>query len=203
MTDIFNPGRRSLLRAGATAAVGGLLLNSQSAQAQASGAQIKAVPPLAGKVGMRLATCTLGPDAVPTLVLVLDDGRILDVKAAARQQQVELTFDGSSMLALIKSGNAGYAQLQAVAARAIAGGGAFLTLAQAQFLSPIPRPDRNIYCVGWNYLDHFEEGKKARQDTVVEKLPDHPVFFTKGTHTMNGPFDSTQRNGTGATSCVR
>jgi 2-keto-4-pentenoate hydratase/2-oxohepta-3-ene-1,7-dioic acid hydratase in catechol pathway len=64
------------------------------------------------------------------------------------------------------------------------------TLADAQFMSPIPKPDRNIYCVGWNYLDHFEEGKAARQDTVVEKLPDHPVFFTKGTHTMNGPFDS-------------
>ncbi|MDB5936694.1 MAG: 2-keto-4-pentenoate hydratase, partial [Massilia sp.] len=60
----------------------------------------------------------------------------------------------------------------------------------AQFASPIPRPDRNIYCVGWNYQDHFEEGKQARADKVVEKLPDHPVFFTKGTHTMNGPFDS-------------
>jgi 2-keto-4-pentenoate hydratase/2-oxohepta-3-ene-1,7-dioic acid hydratase in catechol pathway len=59
----------------------------------------------------------------------------------------------------------------------------------ARFLSPIPRPDRNIYCVGWNYLDHFEEGKNARADKHVETLPDHPVFFTKGTHTMNGPFD--------------
>ncbi|WP_332848316.1 fumarylacetoacetate hydrolase family protein [Massilia sp. S19_KUP03_FR1] len=53
-------------------------------------------------------------------------------------------------------------------------------MAQARFLSPIPRPDRNIYCVVWNYLDHFEEGKNARVDKVVDKLPDHLVFFTKG-----------------------
>ena len=184
--------RRNLLRAGASAAVGGMLLGAQgSVNAQpASGAQITSVPPLAAKVGMRLATVTLAPGAEPTVVLVLDDGRVLDLKAAARAQHVTLAFDGASMLGLIKSGNAGVAQVQAVAARALEQKSGFLTLDKLQFMSPIPRPDRNIYCVGWNYLDHFEEGKAARQDTVVDKLPDNPVFFTKGTHTMNGPFDS-------------
>jgi 2-keto-4-pentenoate hydratase/2-oxohepta-3-ene-1,7-dioic acid hydratase in catechol pathway len=186
--------RRNLLKVSASAAVGGALMAAQgmaAAQTDAadSGAQIKAVPPLAGKFGMRLATCVLTAGAAPTVVIVLDDGKVIDLKAEAHRQNVKLGFDPGSMLALIKSGNAGFAQLKAVAERAAQRKSGFLTLAQTQFMSPIPQPDRNIYCVGWNYLDHFEEGKKARVDTVVEKLPDHPVFFSKGTHTMNGPFD--------------
>jgi len=184
--------RRNLLKASASAAVGGILMGTQGiAQAGVpnSGTQIKAVPPLAGEIGMRLATCVLVPGAAPTVVIVLDDGRIVDLKAEARRQNVKLDFDANSMLAFIKSGNAGFAQARHVVERAAQQKSDLPLLDQVQFLSPIPRPDRNIYCVGWNYLDHFEEGKKARLDTVVEKLPEHPVFFTKGTHTMNGPFD--------------
>ncbi len=186
--------RRNVLRAGASAAVGSLLIAAQGAgQAQQtgsySGTQITSVPPLSAAIGLRLATCILAGATQPAVVLVLDDGRLLDLKAAAHQQGIALVFDPASMLGLIKSGNTGLAQLQALATHARQHAKSLPTLAQAQFLSPIPQPERNIYCVGWNYLDHFEEGKKARQDTVVEKLPDHPVFFTKGTHTMNGPFD--------------
>lgn len=186
--------RRNWLRAGASAAVGSLFLGGQGASAQAvddsSGAQIKSLPPLAGKVGLRLATVILAPGAAPTVVAVLDDGKLVDLRFAAKRQGVTLAFDPDSMLELIKSGNPGYAQVLAIVARAAQERGGLPALERAQMLSPIPRPDRNIYCVGWNYLDHFEEGKKNRQDTVVEKLPDHPVFFTKGTHTMNGPFDA-------------
>ena len=110
-------------------------------------------------------------------------------------QQVMLGFDATSMLALIASGNAGFQKVHAVAERAILQKSGLLALEQAQFLSPIPRPDRNIYCVGWNYLDHFEEGKNARADKGVENLPDHPVFLTKATHTMNGPFDPIPHDG--------
>jgi 2-keto-4-pentenoate hydratase/2-oxohepta-3-ene-1,7-dioic acid hydratase in catechol pathway len=44
--------------------------------------------------------------------------------------------------------------------------------------------------VGWNYLDHFEEGLKHRADTAIKEYPKVPVFFSKGTQTMNGPFDN-------------
>jgi 2-keto-4-pentenoate hydratase/2-oxohepta-3-ene-1,7-dioic acid hydratase in catechol pathway len=190
----MDKNRRNLLKVSASAAVGGVLMGTQgmaAAQVRAdnNGPQIKSVPPLAGMIGMRLATCILAPGAAPTVVAVLDGGKIVDLKAEAQRQNVNLGFDASSMLALVASGNAGFRQVNAVVERAAQRKSGLLTLAQAQFLSPIPRPDRNIYCVGWNYLDHFEEGKAARLDTVVEKLPDHPVFFTKGTHTMNGPFD--------------
>lgn len=191
--------RRHLLRAGATAAVGSLFTasaGSADAVTVAANGQQVVVAPLAGKVGMRLASCVLTPKSAPVLVVVLDNGSMLDVGVEARRQKRKLPFDPSSMLSLIKTGNAGMAQVQALVERAMAGSGSgslgranFLPLAQALFTSPIPRPDRNIYCVGWNYLDHFEEGKAARADKVVDKLPDHPVFFTKATHTMNGPFD--------------
>jgi 2-keto-4-pentenoate hydratase/2-oxohepta-3-ene-1,7-dioic acid hydratase in catechol pathway len=59
-------------------------------------------------------------------------------------------------------------------------------LADVTFHAPIPVPQRNIYAVGWNYLAHFEEGKALRDPN--QKYPEHPVFFTKGQHTMNGPF---------------
>jgi 2-keto-4-pentenoate hydratase/2-oxohepta-3-ene-1,7-dioic acid hydratase in catechol pathway len=186
--------RRTLLKAGTSAAIGTLLAGAgRGAAAQepasANGSQVKSVPPLAGKVGMRFATCALGPNGAPGLVVVLDDGTMVDVKAAAARQKTKLGFDPASMLDLIKSGDAGFAQVRTVAERAAQQKAGLLPLAQARLLSPIPRPDRNIYCVGWNYLDHFEEGKNARADKHTDTLPEHPVFFTKATHTMNGPFE--------------
>lgn len=186
--------RRNLLKAGTSTLIGGLLASATrgvAAQdvAAAPAGQVKSVPPLAAKLGMRLATCALGTSSTPGLVVVLDNGMMIDVRAEAARQKVKVQMGTDPMLDLIKNGNAGLEQLRALVERAEKQKTGLLPVAQARFLSPIPRPDRNIYCVGWNYLDHFEEGKKARADTVVEKLPDHPVFFTKGTHTMNGPFD--------------
>jgi 2-keto-4-pentenoate hydratase/2-oxohepta-3-ene-1,7-dioic acid hydratase in catechol pathway len=189
--------RRNLLKAGTSTILGGLLASAGrvvSAQepapaSAASELRVKSVPPLAAKVGMRLATCAIGSSGMPGLVVVLDNGMLVDVKAEAARQKLKWRLGADPMLDLIKNGDAGLEQLRTLVEKAAQHKGGLIPLAQARFLSPIPRPDRNIYCVGWNYLDHFEEGKKARADTVVEKLPDHPVFFTKGTHTMNGPFD--------------
>ncbi|HEU4376557.1 MAG TPA: fumarylacetoacetate hydrolase family protein [Telluria sp.] len=188
----MDSNRRNVLRAGASAAVGGMLLGAHGGAAAQDRPIVQpiAVTPLAGKIGMRLATAVVTPGAAPTVVLVLDNGKMIDLHAESRRQKTALPFDSTSMLALIKSGNAGFEQVRALAERAAARKSPMLSIENAQFTSPIPRPDRNIYCVGWNYQDHFEEGKAARADKVVEKLPDHPVFFTKGTHTMNGPFDT-------------
>lgn len=186
----MDSNRRKLLTASASAAMGGLLAGTQhSALAQTPSAPTVAVPPLAGKIGMRLATCTLAPNEQPTVVAVLDNDRLVDLQAEAKRQKRALAFDAGSMLSLIKSGNAGLEQVRAVVDNALGRPASLLPVEKARFMSPIPRPERNIYCVGWNYLDHFEEGKQARFDKSTEKLPDHPVFFTKGTHTMNGPFD--------------
>jgi hypothetical protein len=125
------------------------------AQAQLSAAPALVVPPLAAKIGMRLATCTLDSKGAPTVVAVLDNGRLIDLQAESRRQKRPLPFDASSMVALIKSGNAGLEQVRAVAEGALSRPASLLPIERARFMSPIPRPERNIYCVGWNYLDHF------------------------------------------------
>jgi 2,4-didehydro-3-deoxy-L-rhamnonate hydrolase len=52
-------------------------------------------------------------------------------------------------------------------------------------------PRRNLICVGWNYVSHFEEGKGKRggglQDS--QELPEFPAFFTKATGAAAGPND--------------
>src|SRR5262245_19317378 len=63
-----------------------------------------------------------------------------------------------------------------------------LKLSSLQLLAPIPRPRKNVFCVGWNYVEHFEEGAKMRVGPVQE-LPTHPTFFTKAPTAVNGPYD--------------
>ncbi len=53
--------------------------------------------------------------------------------------------------------------------------------------APIPRPSKNVFCVGWNYLEHFEEGATIMKDN--RELPKYPVFFSKAPTAVNGPYD--------------
>ncbi len=54
-------------------------------------------------------------------------------------------------------------------------------LADAQLLAPIPRPARNLVCVGLNYAEHAAESR------VTEGEPEDPVYFTKPPTTVIGP----------------
>lgn len=49
--------------------------------------------------------------------------------------------------------------------------------------APIPRPRKNIFCLGLNYAAHVEEAKEPRP------LPEVPVYFTKPPTTVTGPYD--------------
>jgi 2-keto-4-pentenoate hydratase/2-oxohepta-3-ene-1,7-dioic acid hydratase in catechol pathway len=65
--------------------------------------------------------------------------------------------------------------------------------------APIPRPLKNVFCVGRNYAAHVKEGAAAFKTEA--KLPEVPVFFSKTPTTVNGPFDDVPRH-TDATSQV-
>ncbi|MFP4647948.1 MAG: fumarylacetoacetate hydrolase family protein [Halorhodospira sp.] len=54
------------------------------------------------------------------------------------------------------------------------------------FLAPLPRPPRNILCLGMNYADHAREAQQAKGDALA--LPEVPVVFTKATTTAAGPY---------------
>ena len=59
----------------------------------------------------------------------------------------------------------------------------FVQKQDIRILAPIQRFRRDILCTGWNYWDHFEEGKGKRDGQDVER-PAAPTFFTKGPDTV-------------------
>ena len=67
-----------------------------------------------------------------------------------------------------------------------------LPLAQVQLLAPIPRPLRNIICIGKNYRDHVQELQSSGSacDDKTDELPAKPIVFTKATTSVIGPGES-------------
>ncbi|QCI67593.1 fumarylacetoacetate hydrolase family protein [Phreatobacter stygius] len=63
-----------------------------------------------------------------------------------------------------------------------------LPFAGADLASPIARFGRDVLCTGWNYWDHFEEGRGRRDGQDVER-PKAPTFFTKSPDVVIGPND--------------
>jgi 2-keto-4-pentenoate hydratase/2-oxohepta-3-ene-1,7-dioic acid hydratase in catechol pathway len=120
----------------------------------------------------------------PRLGFARPDGHVVDVAKAAHQAKRPLGFDGASMMALIEAGPQGLAEVREVAAADVHSG---IRLEDVRLLPPIPKLTRNITCVGWNYVEHFAESAQFRNPS--QKLPEHPVFFTKGVNALNGPFD--------------
>lgn len=52
-------------------------------------------------------------------------------------------------------------------------------------LAPIPRPTKNIMCLGWNYSEHVRETSAVSNRDA--KLPEHPIVFTKNVTSVTGP----------------
>ena len=99
--------------------------------------------------------------------------------------QVGALVDGSRVFALPFGDMIGLIEAGRKAVRVAKGKG--MRLSSVKVLAPIPRPRKNVFCVGWNYVEHFEEGAKARAPGV--ELPAHPTFFTKAVTTVTGPYD--------------
>lgn len=76
--------------------------------------------------------------------------------------------------------------LRAAAGRARGG----LDPATAKLLAPIPLPRRNVFCVGWNYSEHFQEGANLRAAQGApgqQEIPKYPALFSKNPATVTGP----------------
>lgn len=94
-----------------------------------------------------------------------------------------LPLAGLDVLSIIEMGPAGLERARALAAEAA---GHALPYDPAMLLAPIPNPRRNIFCLGKNYAEHAIEMQRAGNQPA--KLPEVPIFFTKATTTVNGPF---------------
>ncbi len=56
-------------------------------------------------------------------------------------------------------------------------------------LAPIPRPAKNIFCVGKNYVEHAKEFQNSGfdQSSAGQDVPDLPIVFTKAPTSVTGP----------------
>jgi 2-keto-4-pentenoate hydratase/2-oxohepta-3-ene-1,7-dioic acid hydratase in catechol pathway len=94
---------------------------------------------------------------------------------------VDLGSVAADMLSLIERGEAGLDEARA----AVEAAHDVLPMNSVRLLAPIPRPRKNIVCLGMNYAAHAYESARAKG--LPEKLPEHPVFFTKSPTTVIGP----------------
>jgi 2-keto-4-pentenoate hydratase/2-oxohepta-3-ene-1,7-dioic acid hydratase in catechol pathway len=108
--------------------------------------------------------------------VLLSGGRVLDLAVAMPPAR--------DMLAVIDGGAPMLAAIRALAANPPAN--ALLALASVALQAPIPKPRRNVFCVGRNYMDHVAEGDRTRGITNSE-VPKYPQFFTKAADCVIAP----------------
>ncbi len=124
--------------------------------------------------------------------LILGDGRMLDLPRAAGPARAQ-TLGKDSLTFITKGAQA--LDVARTLAREAEGGqhaDAILRTGSVKLLAPIPRPAKNVFCVGRNYLDHVAESDRARgADT---KAPEFPQFFTKPPTAVIGPDEEFVRD---------
>ena len=108
--------------------------------------------------------------------VLLSGGRVLDLAVAMPPAR--------DMLAVIDGGAVMLAAIRALAANPPTN--ALLPLASVALQAPIPKPRRNVFCVGRNYMDHVAEGDRTRGITQSE-VPKFPQFFTKAADCVIAP----------------
>lgn len=125
---------------------------------------------------MRLATISVSGTAV--CAAILSDGRMLDISRAAEKVADAASLIGQSLQDLTGLDEATLGQLRSLVDDAEAGKhDEAIAPASAQLMAPIPKPLKNVMCVGRNYAEHIAEGDRAQKQNVG--VTTHPVFFTK------------------------
>jgi 2-keto-4-pentenoate hydratase/2-oxohepta-3-ene-1,7-dioic acid hydratase in catechol pathway len=120
--------------------------------------------------------CTFEQGGTARAGIVVSDGTV-----AAAADLVAGAPDG--VLDLIAAGRDLQTRLAAAAAKKRGG----VAPEAARLRAPLPRPARNVFCVGWNYSEHFEEGRGLRgQATDSQEIPEHPSLFSKNPATVVG-----------------
>jgi 2-keto-4-pentenoate hydratase/2-oxohepta-3-ene-1,7-dioic acid hydratase in catechol pathway len=133
---------------------------------------------------MRYATFSTTDDPRPRLGVV-HDGHVVDVQTLRAANDRPLP---ASLLELIQSGPAEWSAVAAHIRRRLTSPKARACASDAiRWHAPIPRPLKNVFCVGRNFVSHAEEAARARGEEL--KLPERPMFFTKAPTTVSGPFD--------------
>ena len=83
--------------------------------------------------------------------------------------------------------------------------GAEIPLDQVQLTAPIPRPRRNIFCVGKNYHAHAREFAGSGFDSSARSggdIPADPIIFTKVPECVIGPSDAIRMPAEGVSTAI-
>ena len=131
---------------------------------------------------MRYLTFSLKSDTISRLGALTDEG-IVDVKAAVEDRWSGQPPD--SLLSLLGQGPDAWHRVAGLIPEAPAV--ARYSLTEIRWHAPIPRPPKNVVCLGMNYAEHIREAAGAMKREV--KIPSAPVYFTKAPTTVIGPFD--------------
>lgn len=126
---------------------------------------------------MRLVRCIYQGQA---LVGIVREGEVI-LPALAPSRPIGL----DSVLAIIDGGQMARRRLDDFVASV--GAQCSVSLADVMVSAPIPRPRKNIMCLGWNYAEHVAESAAATGKNA--ELPQHPMVFTKAVTTVAGPYD--------------
>lgn len=117
---------------------------------------------------------------------VIEDGIVVDVAGFGEASGLDLP---SRMLDFIDLGPVAVRQLREALHIADGdwGNALALPIETVTLLAPIPRPRKNIFGIGLNYLDHVTESAKALD--TDDALPKEPVVFSKPPTSVVGPND--------------
>lgn len=107
----------------------------------------------------------------------VESNTIVDLSASTR-----LPKDMNAFIALGKNG-------LKRARTAVKSGEGRIPMAAVKLLAPIPRPAKNVLCVGKNYYDHAHEFHNSGVDASAGKnaIPELPIPFTKWPNSVIGP----------------
>jgi len=132
---------------------------------------------------MRLVTYRASVESEGRLGVLVDD-LVIDVATLGARADVPLP---ARMLDFIDLGPVALSELEALLDEAKGRwpvGGA-LPLVNVTLLAPIPRPRKNIFGIGLNYVEHVAES--ARTLDTSKDLPKQPVIFSKPPTTVIAP----------------
>src|SRR3954463_6660359 len=130
---------------------------------------------------MRLVTYRAGVEAAARLGAISDD-LVVDLALLGAGRGGPLP---SAMLDLIDLGPVAWRAASGLVADGDYPSGTAVPLSNVTLLAPIPRPRKNIFGIGLNYLAHIAESAEALDSSP--DLPRQPVIFSKPPTTVIGP----------------
>lgn len=120
---------------------------------------------------------------------VMLDGQVLDLTVWL---STKLALPRLDMVGLITLGDSGLSLIrQALSAPQsdLTASGALVDFDEGRLVAPIPRPRKNVFCLGRNYAEHAAESTRAWGEDAPPPPPQYPAIFTKAPTSVIGPFD--------------